>query len=78
VSFTQCLQLTLRTAYTPRGPNSALSPAQRVRNLAILSVGTGSLVAIAAVWMRYQGYTLRGVWGWIARTTGLFAVQSSK
>ncbi|KAL1406107.1 ERMES complex Ca(2+)-binding regulatory GTPase gem1 [Vanrija albida] len=66
------------TTYIPRGPSSALSPAQRVKTLAAYTLGTGSIVALAAVWLRYQGYTLRGAWGWIARTTGLFATSSSK
>lgn len=60
-------------SYTPRGPSSALSSAQRMRSLALYSLGASSIVALAGVWMRYQGYTLRGVWGWIARTTGIFA-----
>ncbi|CAK9786796.1 uncharacterized protein COLE_02623 [Cutaneotrichosporon oleaginosum] len=61
---------------TPRGPNSPRTTAQTVRVLAKFTLGAGSVVALAAVWMRYQGYTLRGVWGWIARTTGIFSIPS--
>ncbi|GMK59302.1 hypothetical protein CspeluHIS016_0703170 [Cutaneotrichosporon spelunceum] len=61
---------------TPRGPNTRSTTAQTVRTLAKYTLGAGSLVALAAIWMRYQGYTLRGVWGWIARTTGVFSTPS--
>lgn len=66
----------LRWSTTPRGPNSPRTTAQTVRLLAQYTLGAGSLVALAAVWMRYQGYTIKGVWGWIARTTGIFSTPS--
>lgn len=60
-------------SYTPRGPNSGLSSGQRTLILAKYTIGASSLVALAAFWMRYQGYTWRGVWSWVARSTGIFA-----
>lgn len=55
------------TSYIPRGPRSD-SPAKRV---AVYTLTASSIMAMAAVWMRYQGYTFRGVWGWVVRNTGL-------
>lgn len=64
--------------YTPRGPNSGLSSAQRTLTLAKYMVGASSIVALAAVWMRYQGYTWRGMWGWFARSTGMFTLLKGR
>jgi Ras family protein T1 len=46
---------------------STLSPAQRVRQIAAYTVGLTTLTAVLGVWMRYQGYTIRGMWSWMGR-----------
>ncbi|WWD20979.1 mitochondrial Rho GTPase 1 [Kwoniella shandongensis] len=58
------------TTSLARGPSSSLSPAQRVRLIAGITLGATSLTAIIGVWMRYQGYTIRGIWGWFGRIGG--------
>ena len=72
----------LRVALNPtssiaKGPSSSMSPAQRVRMIAAVTVSSTALAAVFGFWMRYQGYTLRGWWGWFGRTTGLFATKSA-
>ncbi|KAK1922388.1 P-loop containing nucleoside triphosphate hydrolase protein [Papiliotrema laurentii] len=59
-----------------RGPSSSLSPAQRIRLIAAITIGASSLTAIIGVWMRYQGYTFRGLWAWFGRTSGLFGSRA--
>ncbi|RXK38758.1 mitochondrial Rho GTPase 1 [Tremella mesenterica] len=58
-----------------RGPSSSISPAQRVRLIAAATISATTLTAIVGVWMRYQGYTWRGLWGWFGRV-GLFGSKS--
>lgn len=72
----------LRVALNPtssiaKGPSSSMSPAQRVRMIAAVTVSSTAIAAVFGIWMRYQGYTLRGWWGWFGRTTGLFATKSA-
>ncbi|WVR09232.1 mitochondrial Rho GTPase 1 [Kwoniella sp. DSM 27419] len=59
------------TTSLARGPSSSLSPAQRVRMIASVTLASTTLAAVVGVWMRYQGYTLRGIWGWVVRVSGL-------
>ncbi|WVQ94781.1 mitochondrial Rho GTPase 1 [Kwoniella sp. CBS 9459] len=59
------------TTSLARGPSSALSPAQRVRMIASVTLTATTITAIVGVWMRYQGYTFRGIWGWLGRFSGL-------
>ncbi|WWC73306.1 mitochondrial Rho GTPase 1 [Kwoniella pini CBS 10737] len=54
-----------------RGPSSTMSPAQRVRMIASVTLATTTFTAVVGIWMRYQGYTLRGIWGWVGRISGL-------
>ncbi|ODN75133.1 mitochondrial Rho GTPase 1 [Cryptococcus amylolentus CBS 6039] len=58
------------TSNTPRGPSSAMSPAQRVRMVAGWGAAVGGVSVVLAVWMRWQGYTFRGIWGWVAKGAG--------
>lgn len=62
-----------RTSSTIKGPTSSMSPAQRVRVVAAVTVGATTLTAVIGVWMRYQGYTFRGLWSWFGRTSGMFS-----
>ncbi|WWC64240.1 mitochondrial Rho GTPase 1 [Kwoniella dejecticola CBS 10117] len=59
------------TTSLARGPSSTMSPAQRVRMIASITLATTTFTAVLGIWMRYQGYTLRGIWGWIGRVSGL-------
>jgi hypothetical protein len=52
-----------------RGPSSTMSPAQRVRLIASVTVAATTVTAIIGVWMRYQGYTFKGIWSWFGRTS---------
>lgn len=66
-----------RTTSIARGPSSALSPAQRIRMIGLITLGATSITAVIGVWMRYQGYTLRGIWAWMGRTTGMFGARAA-
>jgi hypothetical protein len=66
-----------RTTSIARGPSSALSPAQRIRMIGLITLGATSITAVIGVWMRYQGYTLRGIWAWMGRTTGIFGGRAA-
>lgn len=46
-----------------------MSPAQRVRAVVAATAAVTTLTAIIGVWMRYQGYTLKGTWAWFGRTS---------
>ncbi|ORX38936.1 P-loop containing nucleoside triphosphate hydrolase protein [Kockovaella imperatae] len=61
------------TSSIPKGPSSVMSPAQRVRSVATIGLGATTAATILGLWMRYQGYTFRGLWLWISRTTGMFS-----
>jgi Ras family protein T1 len=52
-----------------RGPSSTISPAQRIRLIAGVTLAATSVTAVIGVWMRYQGYTFKGIWGWFGRTS---------
>ncbi|RSH95470.1 ERMES complex Ca(2+)-binding regulatory GTPase gem1 [Saitozyma podzolica] len=65
------------TTSIARGPSSALSPAQRIRMIGLITLGATSITAVIGVWMRYQGYTLRGIWAWMGRTTGIFGGRAA-
>ncbi|GFZ51506.1 Mitochondrial Rho GTPase 1 [Saitozyma sp. JCM 24511] len=65
------------TTSIARGPSSALSPAQRIRMIGLITLGATSITAVIGVWMRYQGYTLRGIWAWMGRTTGMFGARAA-
>jgi Ras family protein T1 len=66
---TPLTKLTNRHTGMIRGPSSSLSPAQRVRLIATATVAATTLTAVIGVWMRYQGYTFKGIWSWFGRTS---------
>lgn len=59
------------TSSLPRGPRSQMSPAQRIRVVARWGLAATTISAVVAVWMRWQGYSFKGVWNWIAKFAGL-------
>ncbi|ORY29137.1 P-loop containing nucleoside triphosphate hydrolase protein [Naematelia encephala] len=69
-------QAIVRVAQNPttsivKRPSTALSATERIRIVGVAVAGAGALVGIVAIWMRWKGWSFRGVWGWVARTTGL-------
>ncbi|WVQ81609.1 mitochondrial Rho GTPase 1 [Cryptococcus sp. DSM 104549] len=58
------------TTSLARGPASTLSPAQRVRLIGGWAAAVTTFTAVVAVYMRWQGYTFRGIWGWVAKSVG--------
>jgi Ras family protein T1 len=45
--------------------------------IGLIALGATSITAVIGVWMRYQGYTLRGIWAWMGRTTGIFGARAA-
>ncbi|OWZ68615.1 mitochondrial Rho GTPase 1 [Cryptococcus neoformans Bt85] len=59
------------TSSLPRGPSSQMSPAQRIRVVARWGLAATTISAVVAVWMRWQGYSFKGMWSWMAKFAGL-------
>jgi Ras family protein T1 len=45
--------------------------------IGLIALGATSITAVIGVWMRYQGYTLRGIWAWMGWTTGIFGARAA-
>ncbi|KAI9636558.1 P-loop containing nucleoside triphosphate hydrolase protein [Dioszegia hungarica] len=53
------------TTSISKRPSSTLTPAQRIRLIGAIAVGSTTVIGVIGVWMRYQGYSIRGLWSWM-------------
>ncbi|WVO18243.1 mitochondrial Rho GTPase 1 [Cryptococcus depauperatus] len=59
------------TPSIPKGLSSSLSPAQRIRLVAGWGLAGMTISAVVAAYMRWQGYSFRGIWAWMIKAVAL-------
>nr|ODN88583.1 mitochondrial Rho GTPase 1 [Cryptococcus depauperatus CBS 7841] len=59
------------TPSIPKGLSSSLSPAQRIRLIAGWGLAGMTISAVVAAYMRWQGYSFRGIWAWMIKAVAL-------